>query len=249
MFCKECGEEIKNNANFCGSCGTAVTENVKSMIATTQTVTQSSIVRPTPVTDSMIQGIYRLLEPLKMIDKYSNRISQLEKEKKNVQNAINFTSSWFVIFCTVSVIIGGYLYRLKPPAGIVAFMIVNMVFLAVGLPIILWRTNVSRKERCEKSIAEEVNRVDEVCNKINLNDLTLLPPSYRFCHAATFIYNAFINQRAFTMQQAVNLYEDTVHKSQIEAMQQQQLQRLQSIQRTSTVTATMSTLNFLHKVL
>ena len=90
--------------------------------------------------------------------------------------------------------------------------------------------------------------IDSVCEDIRENDIKLIPPAYRFYNAVDFFYNAFINQRALTMQQAVNLYEDELRKDQMALMQQRQMESLQSVRATSAVAATMSTLSFIGRL-
>jgi hypothetical protein len=93
-----------------------------------------------------------------------------------------------------------------------------------------------------------MDQINSICGEIDDDDISILPPNYRFYNAAAFFYHAFTNQRAFTMQQAVNLYEDETRKDQMALIQRQQMSYLNSIQKTSAVSATMSTLNFISKL-
>lgn len=47
----------------------------------------------------------------------------------------------------------------------------------------------------------------------------ILPPNYRYALAAEYIYNCFLNSRAYTIQEAVNLYEEQLHRWRIENAQ------------------------------
>ncbi len=51
--------------------------------------------------------------------------------------------------------------------------------------------------------------------------VALLPPDYQYYIAANYIYSCFLNGRAFTMSEAINLYEEQVHRWKIENYQQQ----------------------------
>ena len=64
--------------------------------------------------------------------------------------------------------------------------------------------------------------------------MDVIPPDYRYRQAMTFFYNALKNQRAMTMQEAVNLYEDYLHKNRMEQMQAEQIQKLNEIKGVAT---------------
>lgn len=98
----------------------------------------------------------------------------------------------------------------------------------------------------------------EIYNTYIANQETLdpLPRDYRYYDAAVFFESALANGRAESMKEAVNLYEEYLHRVRMEAngqqmlaMQQQQSQMLAYIERNSGVTATFSVLNYLHKIM
>lgn len=78
-------------------------------------------------------------------------------------------------------------------------------------------------ERFNSSYAK-VKQLSDVLKNLNVG---IIPPDYRYRQALEFIYKALLNQRATTMQQAVNLYEDDLHKRNMESMQRQQVALLQ----------------------
>lgn len=47
-------------------------------------------------------------------------------------------------------------------------------------------------------------------------DINILPPAYRYLLAAEYIYNCFVNCRANNLSQAINLYEEQLHRWRIE---------------------------------
>lgn len=105
----------------------------------------------------------------------------------------------------------------------------------VVLSIVIRRIRIlvlrMRRSSIEKRHYDKKSKVDNIYFSF---DFDIIPENYRSEEMVRFIYNALQNQRAMTIQQAINLYEDDQHKSQMEALlreqidlQKQQLERLQ----------------------
>lgn len=77
------------------------------------------------------------------------------------------------------------------------------------------------------------------------HNIDVIPPDYRYRDAMAFFYNALRNQRAMTMQEAVNLYEDHLHKNRIEAMEAEQLKKLDQINQTAKTNAYLNMANLM----
>ena len=78
----------------------------------------------------------------------------------------------------------------------------------------------------ETSLLEELEEMDKLIGEA---DKELLPPDYRDSDSLSFIYDALINQRATTIKEAVNLYEQDKQNKKIEDLERQQLQNLETI--------------------
>lgn len=98
-----------------------------------------------------------------------------------------------------------------------------------------------------QNIQNYVNQLDsEIFNiaETYQYDMEVLPPNYQYSIAAEYIYNCFVNQRANTMAEAINLYEEQLHRWKMENYQQemlnmqiQQQRTLESVRRNSAVSA------------
>lgn len=67
----------------------------------------------------------------------------------------------------------------------------------------------------ENSKAELEQKIDESIDRMGYH-LLVLPPDYRYYMAAEYIYNCFRNDRADTMREAVELYEEQYHRRKME---------------------------------
>lgn len=54
--------------------------------------------------------------------------------------------------------------------------------------------------------------------------MEFIPDKYQSVHAANFIYEAVDNQRADTLKEALNLYEEDSHRTRMETMQKEQIE-------------------------
>lgn len=69
-------------------------------------------------------------------------------------------------------------------------------------------------EICQKN-EETINEISAALDKFtteNIGILNNIPPDYRYFHAVSFMANAIRNSRASTLGEAVNLYEEELHR-------------------------------------
>ena len=234
MYCVNCGREIADESMFCPSCGTK--QEGQQAVAVVQSRPIGNGLNVTMVNQATVDAIYHVLEPLKRIAEENRKIDVCQRTiKANEGKAKNFIGNMilgFVIgFMPMYILWGWY-------AGAGFPLFCGLVGTAVGFFI------SSSSKDAVKNSTEKMNsylkNIDNICKEVDEDEIALLPPSYRFYNAAAFFYNAFINRRALTMQQAVNLYEDEMRKDEMALIQQRQMQSLASIQKSSSVTATMT---------
>lgn len=242
MYCVNCGREIADGSTFCTSCGAK--QAAQGAIAVVQSGPIGNNLNVTMINQATVDAIYHVLEPLKRIAEENEKIDTCQRTiKANEGNAKNFVLNMilgFVIGFMPMYILWGWF------AGAGFPLFCGLIGTTIGF--LISSTSQSAVKRSNEKISIYLKNIDNICMEVDEDELSLLPPSYRFYNAAAFFYNAFINQRALTMQQAVNLYEDEMRKDEIARIQQQQMAALKSIRTTSTVSATMSTLNFVSKL-
>ena len=257
MNCKNCGNPLPEGVAFCPKCGTKAETDI-AMAAGGAVVSQQ--LRITPINEDTVSAIGRLLDPLKRIAELNIEIAKLEERIKRYKRKKVNAPGYIIGGLCVGFIVVGYILGTIVQSITGSVAITDVVCVLCGIAGGLWGimivNGIKKKIRtAEAEIEEKIININDICQDINDEDIALLPPDYRFYNAAEFFYRAFTNQRALTMQQAVNLYEDEIRKDRMALIQQQQMVALQqqvsslrSIQATSAVSATMNTLNFISKL-
>ena len=85
----------------------------------------------------------------------------------------------------------------------------------------------------EKTLNNTLQTMQPHKDALKGHNAEIIPPDYRYRQAMDFIYNALRNQRAMTMQEAVNLYENYLRDNRLMAMQAEQARILDSINDTA----------------
>lgn len=263
MFCRRCGLQIPDDSTFCPKCGTQISSELSASSPVSENIPSAPInpihpeniaLQSTLVTPEVISRIERVLEPLK-------KIADLSDKKAREQRYINQRASILKIIISyiaavpISIVIMWFI--LLTNFGLISenknryYLIAIFVgFVCVTFYYVSQRNSIIK---AEQRVADYLSSIDDICrNEIDRDDLVTIPPAYRYYSAALFFYNAFINQRALTVQQAVNLYEEELHRNRMEQMQQtnmrmlaQQNQTLNSINRNAATAATMSSLTYM----
>lgn len=232
MYCVNCGTRFDENTGTCPVCGTkTVTNEMTSVVSR-----DNSTMRNTGITRDNIRTIYGLLEPLEKWEEVSKKLETTKKALKAAENSLSNKRVCIVVTTLVGAVMG-------IEVNLLGMLVCGILGTILGTVIHI--THKNKIKGYYESIDSYSAEVEELGQRIDPNGIALLPPSYRFYHAANFFYMAFINQRALTMQEAVNLYEDEMRKDQIAHMQKQQIAALNSIRTSSKVSAAMSTANFI----
>lgn len=107
------------------------------------------------------------------------------------------------------------------------FIIDIFAFIVLLFVLLLIQKNSNnRNYEMIAKLETDLNKEIEKKNKV-MKNLTpvihILPPNYRYALAADYIYNCFLNSRAYTIQEAVNLYEEQLHRWKMENTQEMML--------------------------
>lgn len=243
MYCVNCGKEINDGMTFCPACGGRQDTSVHS-VAVIENRTSDAGFNITQINQATVNAIYNLLDPLKRIAEENRIISICQKSiranEAKAKNLPGYSLLGFIIgMMPVYMITGSAL-------GFCPALVCGIIGGTIGFLMSMSSRNTVNRNKARMDTC--LNRINDICSEVDPADMSLLPPSYRFYNAAAFFYHAFTNQRALTMQQAVNLYEDEMRKDQMALMQRQQMTYLRSIRTSSAVSATANTLNFISKL-
>ena len=152
-------------------------------------------------------------EVKKLLDflvRLNNMTSELEKKKEEL-SSVQGTKVWLWLMVFIAI-----------PVGIIAFLAEHWIVGGVAFLCFLG-IFASPQSESEPKLIEDVkkleSRIERIKQKMDNIDWSVIPPDYRNEQAMNFIYQALVNQRAMTMQEAVNLYEDELHKGRLETLQ------------------------------
>lgn len=182
-----------------------------------------------------------------------------EKAIQNAQNAMKTGKKIFMVGCVVLVasvilvlfiiafiflilmsgavkLISLLLSLLPMTIGLMTTIIFGAC-LAIVIGMVCWLTTKNpetiarlKKEAAQKKTFLEADKkkyADELT--IISQTIGIVPPNYRYEIAIEFMYNCFANERADTVKEAVNLYEEQLHRWKMENIAQQNL-RIQAQQ-------------------
>lgn len=246
MFCKNCGREIDSNAAFCPGCG----NRIQDMITTMTTASSDAKFMSKAEQDNqyLIQAIGSLLSPLEQIGNIVKQVEMKNRALSSMENNIKkHTSRILFIFIGLFVgfFIAGILQNIFNFSNGFAFVIMFSTGIPIGIVLGKFRVESLIKQINDVSNKRDqmLQNLEDICKTINPEYMHLIPRDYRHIHACQFFYNAFLNGRAMSMQQAVNLYEEELHRSRMEKMQLQQVAQLKSIRTSSNISAAASTAN------
>ena len=194
-----------------------------------------------------------IMEPLSRLTELNTNYSRIYSAAENNKKSVDKDNSsvgkalpwlWFIgiyLLFLISGLSGGG--ELGSSIGAAFFF----GFVALG---IVYINRAKHKNNLKKNITTLQNLSKEIESQktaLEGHDIDIIPPDYRYRQAMSFFYSALKNQRAMTMQEAVNLYEDYLHQNRMEAMQAEQIQKLNQINKTAKTNAYINLANYLKK--
>lgn len=236
MECPGCGAHLEINPTlkeaYCQYCGTKLL--IDGMQATN--------ILGQPVADEHLLQMLREVSPL--ISKKEELESSLTAQKddlESTQSRINSKTVSKIIFnpqyeqiykivlliCTAMIFI-----------SILFVQSLGLAFVFVLATIAMWqlykntvnyRGELNHLTSTKDSIKQLEKDMAEIEEKLKPYNIDVIPSQYRNGTALKFIYNALNSQRATTMQQAINLYEEDKRNRRFDEIQEQQLQSLKII--------------------
>lgn len=220
MYCYKCGKELINGANFCPNCGNEVTE---------QTYEEKHFDG-----EEILRNLNVAIPIYKTITLVEEEIIQLRDRAKNEKKYLVIYTTVIVcsIILVVELLLAVVLSRLGVEGEIFKSMlsVLNGVLIIAGICLFSkdeWKNKFSEFEQRYnkgKRSENEANKKEQILdNYIKENDnpeLYYLPGKYRYYNAAVYIKECIENKRAHNLTDAINLYEEQLHRWQVENYQQ-----------------------------
>lgn len=260
MFCSKCGMKNEDGVQFCGGCGAALIGGQSG-----EEMYQRQSGR-----EELIAKLQQVLPKMIRIDNTDASIQQKKKEKEMVDKNEKgkFRVGLFLIIYILSLcalegvlglltmIIGSitshHLYFMDTVYGII--VIPWLIGLIIGTIIVL-KKDKRCKEKATRRILEleDEIKVLEQKNETEIRglfpEIQIVPSNYRYVIAVQYIVESFQNRRADTLKEAINLYEEQLHRWKLEnaseqmlTLQRQQMSELNKINANTTVSAIANTI-------
>ena len=250
MFCSKCGMKNEDGAQFCSGCGAALIGGQSG-----EEMHQRQSER-----EELMKKLQQILPGLQAVETMDEKIQNLEGTQQTLlarskghlgRNIGIFLGVYFASMC----IWGGLIYAIfsGTDSPFMAVIILGILILAGGLTIIGLSYNANYK-RCMtqiNAIADSKHNLEknrEVEVKKLLPEIQFVPANYRYLIAVQYMLEAFQNQRADTFKEAINLYEEQLHRWKLEnasaqmlTLQRQQMSELNRINANTTVSAVANT--------
>lgn len=184
--------------------------------------------------DEMLKQIDVVREPLRQIYMCSSQINELQEKKEKIEKArIKKEREWIFVWPVVIFVgityfpfmIATYLQRKTLVSAVIYALVIS------GVAFIMFyfdKKSKIKKYRTQESellnqLIDLKNRRATVAHSI-AGSIQVIPPDYQYSLATEYIYSCILNQRAATIGEAVNLYEDQLHKWKMEQMQSKLLE-------------------------
>lgn len=250
MFCSKCGMKNEDGAQFCSGCGAALIGGQSG-----EEIQQRQSER-----EELMKKLQQILPGLQSVETMDEKIQNLEEEQQTLsarskgklgRNIGIFLGVYFASMC----IWGGLIYATFSGTNdpFAAVVILGTLILAGGITIIVLSHNANYK-RCMAQInsitdmKHDLEKNREIAVKKLLPEIQFVPANYRYLIAVQYMLEAFQNQRADTFKEAINLYEEQLHRWKLEnasaqmlTLQRQQMSELNRINANTTVSAVANT--------
>lgn len=250
MFCNSCGATIDGQAAFCPSCGAQQAKDIQTV--QTQPVRQALL-------DDM-EKVYRVASECTphyaAFNQWQSCIEGLSRrryENKAWKTLLYVGLPFAIIFVPIAISMGafapGYLFMVL---FLVAAWIVSVIAIKIGTK----KKNEERVLADQKQMQnglEQQRRIMDLINTVygSSGIAGIFPQDYLYEEAVGQCYQYIKNLRADSIKEALNLYEENLHRVRLERIQTEQystLLRAEALQQqtasAATFAAVMSGLSF-----
>lgn len=232
MLCQNCGTILSDNIKECSYCGYQLAES-------------HTIIPKENERGNILGTLKRALDVIRFLEEIEERKSEFAQLRENIEHERQHIldddlPGALVVFCLIVVLVAG---GIGSSEGIIAAIVAVVVALIASVIICYaysactmdsreteanayYDTQIERLEEAEETYRQEVEafyKKTDVAAALNF-----LPVKYRSSGTIAYLIKLFDERRADTLKEAINLYEDEVHKQRVEEMQKAQLQEIES---------------------
>lgn len=210
MYCEKCGNEVKNNINFCPICG----QDMKNVKAKNEEAKQK-IIKDLSVALPIYKGLADLCDEQTRLEELLNQTY----EKKSygtplITLLVYFLSGWakvVVAFLIVSVVT-----TILPVSALLNLIFANdymtVALVKTGLQFVLSIVAVVmfrklKRDNYKKEIAKKEEEIDNYMEQYACEEMYLMPEGYGYYDAVHYAYESLVSGRADTLKEALKLYD------------------------------------------
>ena len=162
-----------------------------------------------------------IIGPMKRREELSDKAKELSQEIRKIEglenNSTQGSGRHKLYISTALILFLALVLSIYIGSGVFFFLVILMV----GIYFVNGFFSNKKREFHLSEKKEEYNRLlAEIERLDNDNDLELVPPDYRKEEAVSFFCKSLRNQRAFDMQEAINLYEEELHRNEMKQLLQ-----------------------------
>ena len=182
--------------------------------------------------NELINRLAPLIEPLK---NFESLVDKEEIIKRNCQQKRNNAVSSMKVMCVAAPVVSFIVFFilnfeviLKHPP----FIVKLMVLAVIALPVYYFHSYFKpvNEKKFEEIMLEENQLVEEIKSEQTnaiapyWNEITeCIPPKYQYSFAVNAFCSYLQNCRASNLKEAINLYEEEMHRNRMEQMQSEML--------------------------
>lgn len=176
------------------------------------------------ITAEKVKALSSLVGPLDEIENLEAQQAEHEENQKVKASPVQAIIGAIMAASSVIVFIMGIVAfnnSSGDSCGCIAFVFLALLVGGGALGIkgfIDYSTKKKRHKEAEKELPQIYARINQFKTSVDWQILTMMPPAYRNLDALSFTCVAFINGRATTIQEAVNLYEQELHNLKMQNM-------------------------------
>ena len=212
-ICPQCGGQMNIKYGIsqikCEYCGSVIYVESEIDVADKESIRYE-------LAQELSDKIYSLIKPWEEFQKLKICEENLQKELEKMQKYNQFVSSPVgeKMHYIVIGIIMFFALVLAISNGNVGELVAGAI-LSAGVYVFYLMKYKNIPDETAKMKAEYEEMLDRIKRINNENDFDIVPVDYRNNDAMFFFCKALKNRRAYTIQEAVNLYEDELHKQHI----------------------------------
>lgn len=217
MYCSKCGNQIAEDTNFCPNCGNTVGKSIKEMQENNNSEKEE-----------ILRNLNVALPIYQTIATVNAEIMQLRQDAQQMKKKANKDVNTAIIVGCVGGLFLFTMFSSSIKMSSMGRLINNILVLAMIAGIIVFGIHLANKGKNKtehdtdiEKLADNKERIlDNYIKENDTPELYYLPEKYRYYSAAHYIKECIENKRAHNLTDAINLYEEQLHRWQMENYQQ-----------------------------